>query len=187
VHFVGFCCIIEKIPTHVASCLASIRVTILTELSWLPHNLANRFSNVSEETGSISKSKRTPTEKILSFYCPTWWRTRACWVETDYADFECDFLFVLVVSVIQWHCVSVTGRHCRALPALSGNCASGPSLQYYRLIKTLNEEWPNVYSNIYPTRCNVTQVIISGNCSTCFGWYHQHLVFVTPLLLPASI
>jgi hypothetical protein len=28
------------------------------------------------------------------------------------------------------------------------------------------------YSNIYPTRCNVTQFILSGNCSTCFGWYH---------------
>jgi len=28
------------------------------------------------------------------------------------------------------------------------------------------------YSNIYPTRCNVTQFIFSGNCSTCFGWYH---------------
>jgi len=26
-------------------------------------------------------------------------------------------------------------------------------------------------SNIYPTRCNVTQFILSGNCSTCFGWY----------------
>ena len=23
----------------------------------------------------------------------------------------------------------------------------------------------------YPTRCNVTQFILSGNCSTCFGWY----------------
>ena len=29
------------------------------------------------------------------------------------------------------------------------------------------------HSNIYPTRCNVTQFILSGNCSTCFGWYHQ--------------
>jgi hypothetical protein len=29
----------------------------------------------------------------------------------------------------------------------------------------------NNYSNIYPTRCNVTQYIVSGNCSTCFGWY----------------
>jgi hypothetical protein len=28
-----------------------------------------------------------------------------------------------------------------------------------------------LYSNIYPTRCNVTQFIIPGNCSTCFGWY----------------
>ena len=27
------------------------------------------------------------------------------------------------------------------------------------------------YSNIYPTRCNVTQFILSGNCSTRFGWY----------------
>jgi hypothetical protein len=28
-----------------------------------------------------------------------------------------------------------------------------------------------VYSNIYPTRCNVTQFILSGKCSTSFGWY----------------
>jgi len=56
----------------------------------------------------------------------------------------------------------------------------------------------NTYSSIYPTRCNVTQFILSGNCSTCFGWYTthdqerqqlylQHLVFVTPLLLSAAI
>jgi len=41
-------------------------------------------------------------------------------------------------------------------------------------------------------------LFISGNCSTCFGWYFtyhqerkqlylQHLVFVTPLLLPAAV
>jgi len=30
-----------------------------------------------------------------------------------------------------------------------------------------------LYSNIYPTRCNVTQSILSGNCSTCFGWYYH--------------
>jgi len=29
-----------------------------------------------------------------------------------------------------------------------------------------------IFSNIYPTRCNVTQFILSGDCSTCFGWYH---------------
>ena len=29
-----------------------------------------------------------------------------------------------------------------------------------------------LYSNICP-RCNVTQFILSGNCSTCFGWYHH--------------
>ena len=32
-----------------------------------------------------------------------------------------------------------------------------------------------LYSNIHPTRCNVTQFIFSGNCSTCFGWYHHAL------------
>jgi hypothetical protein len=26
---------------------------------------------------------------------------------------------------------------------------------------------------IYPTRCNITQFILSRNCSTCFGWYHN--------------
>jgi len=30
-----------------------------------------------------------------------------------------------------------------------------------------------LYSNICPTGCNVTQFILSGNCSTCFGWYHH--------------
>jgi hypothetical protein len=28
-----------------------------------------------------------------------------------------------------------------------------------------------IFFNIYPTRCNVTQFILSGNWSTCFGWY----------------
>jgi hypothetical protein len=31
----------------------------------------------------------------------------------------------------------------------------------------------HLYSNIYPTRCNVTQFILSGNCSTYLGWYHH--------------
>jgi len=29
------------------------------------------------------------------------------------------------------------------------------------------------YSNIYPTRCNITHFILSGNCSICFGWDHH--------------
>ena len=29
-----------------------------------------------------------------------------------------------------------------------------------------------VYSNIYPTRCNVTQFTLSGNSSICYGRYH---------------
>jgi hypothetical protein len=28
-------------------------------------------------------------------------------------------------------------------------------------------------SNIYPTRCNVTQFILYENYSTCFAWYHH--------------
>jgi len=46
--------------------------------------------------------------------------------------------------------------------------------------RTLNRRGTNplqyifyFYSNICPTRCNVTQFILSGNCSTCFGWYLQ--------------
>jgi len=54
---------------------------------------------------------------------------------------------------------------------------------------------PRQYIPIYIQQdAHVTQFILSGNCSTCFGWYFhppsgvqttvsQHLVFVTPLLL----
>ena len=37
-------------------------------------------------------------------------------------------------------------------------------------VSSAEQKW---FSNIYPTRCNVTQFILSGNCSTCFGWYHH--------------
>jgi len=43
-----------------------------------------------------------------------------------------------------------------------------------------------MYSNIYPTRCNVTQFILSGNCSTCFGWYHHPSSGVQTTLCTAS-
>jgi len=36
-----------------------------------------------------------------------------------------------------------------------------------------NSASSRVCSNIYPTRCNVIQFIISENCSACFGWYHH--------------
>jgi len=26
---------------------------------------------------------------------------------------------------------------------------------------------------VYQTRCNITQFILSGNCSTCFWWYYH--------------
>jgi len=28
-----------------------------------------------------------------------------------------------------------------------------------------------IHVNKYPTRCNYTQLILSVNCSTCFGWF----------------
>jgi len=64
----------------------------------------------------------------------------------------------------------------------------------------------NVYGSVHrkyiPTYiqqdATLRSLFISGNCSTCFGWYFtyhqerkqlylQHLVFVTPLLLPAAV
>jgi len=36
---------------------------------------------------------------------------------------------------------------------------------------TLRTGIQKAFSNICPTRCNFTQFILSGNCSTCFGWY----------------
>ena len=64
--------------------------------------------------------------------------------------------------------------------------------------KTPNLDVDVDYSNIYPTRCNVTQFIISENCSNISGGiithhqdrkqlYLQHLVCITPLLLSAAI
>ena len=35
-----------------------------------------------------------------------------------------------------------------------------------------NLNCPSKYSYVYSTKCIVTQFILSGNCSTCFGWYH---------------
>ena len=38
------------------------------------------------------------------------------------------------------------------------------------------------------TRCNVTQFIISGNCSTCFGWYlHPSSGAQTPVSTASGI
>ena len=42
------------------------------------------------------------------------------------------------------------------------------------------------YSNIYPTRCNVTQFIFFGNCSKCFGWYHHPPLGVQTTVSTAS-
>ena len=59
------------------------------------------------------------------------------------------------------------------------------------------------YSNIYPTRCNVTQFILSGNCSTLSGgttthhwerknciysiWYFSHRYCYLPLIAAARL
>jgi hypothetical protein len=44
------------------------------------------------------------------------------------------------------------------------------------------------YSNMSPIRCNVTRFILSGNCSTCFGWYlHPSTGAQTPVSTASGI
>jgi hypothetical protein len=44
------------------------------------------------------------------------------------------------------------------------------------------------YFNICPTRCNITQFILSGNCSTCFGrYFHPSLGANTTVSTASSI
>jgi hypothetical protein len=47
-----------------------------------------------------------------------------------------------------------------------------PEYHHIRDYSNYNPEG-TFYSNIYSTRCNVTQFILSENCSTCFGWYYH--------------
>jgi 4-diphosphocytidyl-2C-methyl-D-erythritol kinase len=42
-----------------------------------------------------------------------------------------------------------------------------------KFVRSYPQIYDKFYSNIYPTRCNDTPFILSGNCSTCFGWYHH--------------
>jgi hypothetical protein len=42
------------------------------------------------------------------------------------------------------------------------------------------------YSNIYPARCSITQFILSGNSSTCFGWYDHPSAGMQTTLSTAS-
>ena len=66
------------------------------------------------------------------------------------------------------------------------NCRSAQKKTGWRGLKSICHIWNWIlnifcangnihtrYSSIYPTRCNVTQFILSGNCSTCFGRYHH--------------
>jgi hypothetical protein len=41
------------------------------------------------------------------------------------------------------------------------------------MVEVFREKDSKLYSKIYPTRCNVTGFILSGNCFTCSGWYHR--------------
>ena len=49
--------------------------------------------------------------------------------------------------------------------AATGAGSSSLNLQF-KVVSSLS-----FISNIYPTRSNVTQFILSGNCPSCFGWY----------------
>ena len=45
------------------------------------------------------------------------------------------------------------------------------SHRYCYLRYVLQKKSSSDYSSIYPKTCNFTQFILSGNFSTCFGWY----------------
>ena len=57
-----------------------------------------------------------------------------------------------------------------------GNDTNGRNWNWGRNCHHLTSMGPcivRIVLYIYPTRCNATQFILSGNCSTCFGWYHR--------------
>jgi len=54
---------------------------------------------------------------------------------------------------------------------LASRCALTPIPKYLQHQPVIKDRQST--ANVYPTRCNVTQFILSGSCSTCFGW-HQH-------------
>jgi hypothetical protein len=81
-----------------------------------------------------------------------WWKfadLRWLNVSTNIASVVCTYRYELKVHKMLGPC---------------RNCNREPPVVF------LNFE-ANMYSNIYSTICNVTQLILSGNCSTCFGWY----------------
>ena len=78
----------------------------------------------------------------------------------------------LFVSQLQVPSLRRMETSCSYLPSFRGTYCL--HLQYWKVLKFGCIMWvPPEHSNIYPTRCNVTQFILSGNCSTCFGWYHH--------------
>jgi hypothetical protein len=64
-------------------------------------------------------------------------------------------LLLIIIRVASGRCVATYVKE-KIIRCLSTTMAHDKFLQSY--------------SNIYPTRCNVTQFIVPGNCSTCFGW-----------------
>jgi hypothetical protein len=63
-------------------------------------------------------------------------------------------------------------EHRKSTVAATSNSLRNRSQSFFRQ-KASGRTIQNGYSNIYPTKCNVTQFIISGNCSTCLEWYHH--------------
>jgi hypothetical protein len=50
----------------------------------------------------------------------------------------------------------------------SDTCIKITKKSYWVMIGLCINEISFSYSNTYPTKCNVTQFTLSGNCSTCF-------------------
>ena len=82
------------------------------------------------------------------------------WFEDSYKQF---YLNYLLRNTCTWHCIICHYLKNKRYFACDIKMKKG----------TVSVHPNNTYCTIYPTRYNATQFILSGNCSTCFGWYHH--------------
>ena len=75
-----------------------------------------------------------------------------------------------VIEMSPWYKKSLFQE--KSIASIAIETAFGAAVGHIQC-NTINCKLSCKYSNIYPTRCNVTQFILSGNCSTCFGWSHH--------------
>ena len=84
----------------------------------------------------------------------------------------CRCVFQLLGCVAKFFFIFVTFIVTRYV-ACYVQCYSRPISKRWLIEAVLTMNYFFRCFNIYPTRCNVTQFILSGNCSTSIGWYHH--------------